>query len=423
MGKPIQHSRRTGSDPPVGPEAPRRAARVAIYAHDTYGLGHLCRCLKIAKALRAAYPEVSVLLITGSPYAGRYAFPQGVDFVKLPSVVKTDADTYEPRSLGATFPEILELRQNMIFEAVKTFDPQLFLVDHSPLGMKGEIRKTLEWLKKERSDCQLVLGLRDIVDEPQKVIDSWSADGVYDALDRVYDQIWVYGTPSVFEPVQSYRFGAVAKAKTRYAGFICNPPEEPVSVGDVGSCNKTKQVFLTVGGGEDGGGIVEAFLDMLSEHKGEVEFQTTIVTGPFFPQPMKHRHALQAEALGVDFHEFLPDLSRHLRRADLVVSMGGYNTITEILSHAKRALVIPRTHPRKEQLIRAQRLSEMGLIDFVLPEALAPEALFETVASLLDTSELPLEAARESALLPLDGGEQVAAMCQPFLQSRAAVKR
>ena len=130
-------------------------ARVMIYSHDTYGLGHLRRCLKISEGLKRVYPELSILLLTGSPHAGRYPLPEGMDFIKLPSVVKTGEASYLPRSLKSSFDTVLELRQNIILEAAKAFEPTMMLVDHSPLGMKGELKKTLFWLKERNPQCQL----------------------------------------------------------------------------------------------------------------------------------------------------------------------------------------------------------------------------------------------------------------------------
>jgi predicted glycosyltransferase len=54
--------------------------------------------------------------------------------------------------------------------------------------------------------------------------------------------------------------------------------------------------------------------------------------------------------------------------ARAVVAMGGYNTYCEILSFDKPALIVPRMRPREEQLIRARRAAELGLIDMLLPE-------------------------------------------------------
>ena len=394
-----------------------RPPRALIYSHDTYGLGHLRRCLKISKALKDAYPDISILLVTGSPHAGRYPLPEDVDFVKLPAVVKTSAYGYRPRSLGGSFSDVLELRQNIIFEAVRTFDPNLLIVDHSPLGMKGEVLKTLLWLRQQNSPCHKILGLRDVIDSPETVIASWKAEGVYEVLDKVYDQIVIYGTQEFFDPVRSYQFSESAYAKTSFVGFITSGFQDygltPQSERDDG----VKEVFITVGGGEDGVEIIETYLNMLSRHGKRLNARSTIVTGPFFPEPAKSLLSAFARTLQVEFLDFVPDISLYLQRADLVVSMGGYNTATEILSNAGKALIIPRSFPRKEQLIRAQRLSEMGLVSYIAPEQLNPDDLYETVSTLLSKSDKPLVEARKKGVLALDGGAQMASLCHKYLEA------
>ena len=77
--------------------------------------------------------------------------------------------------------------------------------------------------------------------------------------------------------------------------------------------------------------------------------------------------------------------------------------------------------PRKEQLIRAQRLSELGLVSFIRPDQLTPSGLYESVSALLESEEQPLEEARRRRTLPLDGAARLAALCSPMLNIPMAV--
>ena len=45
----------------------REAARIAVFTHDTFGLGHVRRCLHILGSLAESAPDTALLLITGSP--------------------------------------------------------------------------------------------------------------------------------------------------------------------------------------------------------------------------------------------------------------------------------------------------------------------------------------------------------------------
>ncbi len=399
--------------------APSDGARILVYSHDTFGLGHFRRCLKIAKAFRAVYPESSILIVTGQPQAERYRLPEGVDFLKLPAVVKTGENQYRPRSPGNSFQQIYELRQNLIFEAVRVFNPHLFLVDHSPLGMKGEAKKTLFWLKEQGKPTSIVLGLRDILDEPKKVCETWGKEGIYPVLENLYDQIFIYGTRELFDPVSAYSFGEKARAKTHFTGFITEG--KPAPDADNRTADGSKQILMTIGGGEDGAEIVETYLEMLSTHREHLSVQTILVTGPFLPEAKRKSLLRKANGLSVRFEEFVAELGAHLVEADLVVSMGGYNTVTEILALAKKALIIPRIFPRTEQLMRAQQLSRMGLVHYISPQELTPESLYEAVSSILKDESEPLVEARKKNLLPLDGAFNLAELCRPILQARMGV--
>ncbi|MGH8003436.1 MAG: glycosyltransferase family protein, partial [Limisphaerales bacterium] len=293
---------------------------------------------------------------------------------------------------------------------------------HAPIGMKGEIKKTLQELKTQSDSPSLVLGLRDILDEPEKVCAAWEMEGVYPVLDEVYDRIFIYGTPAFFDPISAYRFGQKAKRKTSFTGFISDGDLTAFPMEGKKNIPNPKKVLLTIGGGEDGAEIVSAYLEMLSKYECRLPIESSIILGPFMPESRKRAFEEKAKGLTVRFEEFLPELLAQLQEADLVVSMGGYNTVVEILSSAKRALIIPRIYPRKEQLLRARRLSEMGLVGYISPEELTPGRLFETVHSMIADPTSPLAEARQKNLLPLDGAFKLAQLCRPLLATQGVLK-
>src|SRR5207245_9703784 len=88
---------------------------------------------------------------------------------------------------------------------------------------------------------------------------------------------------------------------------------------------------------------------------------------------------------------FVHEPTRLVRRADRIVTMGGYNTVYEVLSFDKPALIVPRVTPRQEQLIRAERLQALGLVDVLHPEALSAAAL----STWLARGRAPVRSARE----------------------------
>jgi predicted glycosyltransferase len=47
--------------------------------------------------------------------------------------------------------------------------------------------------------------------------------------------------------------------------------------------------------------------------------------------------------------------------ADLVITMGGYNSVVEVVAARKPLVICPRTSPRAEQLMRAEIIADLGL--------------------------------------------------------------
>lgn len=385
--------------------------RVMLYSHDTLGLGHIQRCLKISRWLRSRYPDLSILLITGSSQLHRFQIPGAIDYIKLPAVRKIARERYESRFPGASFERILKLRTNLILETVKAYHPHLLLVDHSPHGMKGEIMPSLEWLRKNNNACMIALGMRDILDDPQTVIDIWSRQGTYDVLRYFYDRIFIYGSPLIFDPISSYEFPSDIKSKTQFCGYITDYDASDDSSGlhSRRTGGGKKFVVLTVGGGDGWGeDLIADFLEILQERRSNIPFRSLILTGPFLEEEHWNRFKHTAGDLPVNILKFVRQTGPFIAQSDLVISTGGYNTVTDILCHARKALVIPRIKYRKEQFLRARRMSELGLITFMHPEEVSSERLYDCVSDLLAGDGDPLDDARAQKLIPLDGGRRLA---------------
>jgi predicted glycosyltransferase len=84
------------------------------------------------------------------------------------------------------------------------------------------------------------------------------------------------------------------------------------------------------------------------------------------PQAERQQFLQRAEVLNkVDMITFDAQLERLMANASAVVAMGGYNTFCEILSLDRPALILPRSYPRREQLIRAQNAAALNLISLI----------------------------------------------------------
>lgn len=346
-----------------------------MYSHDTYGLGHIRRTMAIARTL--VRPGVNILIVTGSPIVGRYSMPKGIDFVRMPGMIKTNT-VYVPHSIKVDPKIAISIRKNIISATAKTFKPDLFIVDKVPTGLKNEVLPTLKWMKKNLPCSRVVLGLRDILDDAESTRREWQKKKFPEVLRDLYSEIWVYGEKDLYNPISEYAFPDDIAEKTVFTGYI---PRKVPTTRKIR--RKHKQVLVTIGGGGDGYIVLDNYLKML-ETNGTVDFKTLMITGPFLSRDRLDELADRARAVKVRIKPFVRNIEKKMASADLVVSMGGYNTMCEILSLKKPALVIPRDNPRQEQLIRAQVFKGRGLCDFIKWDEVTPETMREKVDTLLD---------------------------------------
>ena len=363
--------------------------RLMVYSHDSFGLGNISRMLAICKHLLDAIPGLSILVVSGSPVLHSFRMPQGLDYIKLPCLGRDRFGKLSAKYLGTAVDEAVKLRSNLIEAAVANFQPDLLLVDKKPYGLLGELKATLDYLKTFLPKTKLVLLLRDILDSREATVKDWCEQGYYQALEWFYDQVLVVGMPEVFDLAKEYKFPAAVSEKVRFCGYIRKEPgrKRPQVVRQELQMKPDERlVLVTPGGGGDGYRLLKTYLWGLAKLQSQENIKSLIVSGPEMPVLQK-RSLYQAveQYPQVIIKEFTDDLMSYMEAADTVVSMGGYNTVSEILSFRKRAVVVPRIQPVQEQWIRAERMAKFGLLKAIHPNCLTPESLIDAVLEQLSS--------------------------------------
>jgi len=382
--------------------------KILFYSHDTMGLGHIQRNFKIAVALKMSYPDLRIYLLTGSILTNHFRPIPNLDFIKLPPVRKVGKEEYESFYPENPFETVLEQRKSIILNSIKELRPDFFWVDHAPAGMKGELLPSLRWITENNSSTTAVLGLRDIVDHPDNVVQLWKEQRIFEIMRSAYRKIFIYGDSRVFNPFKEYGFPADIREKTTFAGYITGIDHNRTSQDPGIIYSGPGRVFVTIGGGEWAGELIIGSLFAAARgNKNRLPFDVTVVAGPFFPEELWRLYSDMAGELPLKLLRFVPDIRPYISASDLVVSTAGYNTVTDVLSWGKRALFIPRIKFRKEQFLRAKRLAELGLVKTVDPKDVTPDSLMENIIRMLDDPDRPLETARQKEMIDLNGTGQV----------------
>lgn len=359
-------------------------------------------------ALSLRKSPANILIITGSLLAGRFKSPMRIDFVRIPGMIKVTNEQYLPLSMKLEATEVLEIRKKIILATAMAFQPDFFIVDKAPLGLKRDVVDTLHWLKADYPLCTSILGLRDIMDSAASTIEDWREKGIYEAMDELYNEIWVYGCRNFYDPVREYEIPLHIASKMHFTGYIPRkiPSPEDVSATrrDLGIRSDEKLILVTTGGGGDGHPLINLFLSAFEPHRGGTPrgVRVVVVTGPFMPSNLSQEVHRKAESLGfitLKFHRYMEAL---IGAAQAVVSMGGYNTLCEIASQKKPSLIVPRVVPREEQLIRAEVLCARGFCDYLKPSELVPETLRGRILNLIENGSTYLEKMNDFPFKALD---------------------
>jgi predicted glycosyltransferase len=343
--------------------------------------------LAICEYLHETIEDISILILTGSPMLHSFRVTKGIDYIKLPCLKRSEAGDLGVRFLDLESDEVIGLRKQLILSSVRSFRPDVVFVDKKPAGLAGELEPALRYVKSCLPATKVVLVLRDILDAPAPTKEHWRKSGSDEAVEWFYDSVLVLGSAPIFDVREEYGFSPGVQSKVIHCGYVKRQPgrRSRNSVrAELGVETDEKLVLVTAGGGEDGCALMQACVAGLNSIPCEAKVKTLIVTGPEMAAPRCAQ--LKRELAGrsdVRILEFTDDLMSYMDAADLVISMAGYNTVCELLTLHKRAILVPRVEPVAEQRIRAERMSAFGLFETLLPPALSPRAFADAVVRQL----------------------------------------
>ncbi len=350
--------------------------RIVLYSHDTLGFGHLRRNIMLASRLRELPSRPVILLLAGMREAGSFNLPAGIDLITLPAYAKQMDGKYAPRHLGLSLEMLARIRENTIMAAVLSFRPDLFIVDNVPRGAQHELDSTLKMLR-QTGTTRVVLGLRDVIDQRDKVRQQWVKQRNFTAVSEWFDEVWIYGAQDFYDLIAEYDMGPIIRDKARFTGYLRRDHAVDPAVSDmirnqILHGDSTPYIMTMVGGGRDGLALCKAF----AESRLPAGRRGILVTGSqMSPRDTKIVSDIARDNSNLTVIDFLSETISLIDGADKFIGMGGYNTICEVLALNKDALIVPRARPRAEQLIRAERLADLGLIDMLHPDEISADKL------------------------------------------------
>jgi predicted glycosyltransferase len=318
----------------------------------------------------------------------------------------------------------LRIRCMLAERTIESFRPDLVVVDRDPAHLPGEMRAVLTSVREKLPRTRLVWALPDMVGAPGVVGPRWSSEGVFQTLDRLCDEIWVYGVRGVFDQAREYQFPAEIAEKVRYTGYLRSPEVPPHRIpNDLLRAHPDRPlVLVTAGGGASGYPLISNYLDFLERVNGAATFQSVVISGPMMPARWNAELSERARRLPhVIFHRFSKHVIQYVRHSQLAISRGGYNTLCANLTYRKPSILVPDEAPPHEHLLRADVFGRLRWCGLVRPGDLSPARLGDAVmGALAGGSDHPRpERAERVALDGLDTiGERVRTLAVPRRPAR-----
>ena len=370
--------------------------KILFYCQYLAGMGHLVRSTEI---IRSLVKDFEVCLINGGQLVPGFEFPLEARVVHLPAVWE-DGDRLKPVDGSQTIDEVKKSRQQKILDIIEKFQPDCIVTECFPFSkhkLKYELKPMLKWAKqsdyasrtlKER-DITIVCSLRDLI-MTQPMSESAKIrrqEKICKLIDRYYDLVLFHGDPNLLRLENSFPAVDKLNCELFYTGYVAlekDLPETPEVIIDLNRAEPS--IVVSVGGGRHGYPLLEAVLSASSILEKSLPHKIYCFAGPFMAKSEFERLQILAADSNVILRRFTPHLVQYMQQADLSVSLGGYNTVMNILQTEVRSLVLPslNEHQADEQSIRARKLAQLNIIGLLQPQDLEPTILAYKILNRLN---------------------------------------
>ena len=360
--------------------------KVMFYCQHVLGIGHLVRSAEIARALSR---EDDVTFVSGGAPVEGFPFPRGVTLVQLPAL-KTDEEfgALEDCGSGQTVEVIQELRRERLLSLFDQLRPDALVIELFPFGRKRfafELIPLLEHAKSRSEETLVACSLRDILVEKPDA--AKHEERVCRIVNSYFDLILVHGDLAFQKLSETFHRAGDLQCDIRYTGLV--QQEAPAPPTGSAPHDVTPSVVASIGSGRYRHGqiLLESVIRAAAQLERKIAHRFRVFAGPFIPSEVYVAlEQMARQTRNVEIEKYSPHFIEHLRRADLSISMGGYNTIMNILATGVRSLVYPYTaNDDLEQEIRAKKLANLGVVELLHPEMLAAEVLAPKIAEMLAT--------------------------------------
>jgi predicted glycosyltransferase len=386
--------------------------KLMFYCQHILGMGHLVRSMEIVRGLTQ---EFEVCFINGGEVIQEFPFPDDVEVINLPAI-KTDSEFQSLQVVDTSFTliEVQEIRKNQLLEVFDKFQPDVFMIELFPFGrgkFSFELIPLLERIKASTKPIKVVSSLRDIIVTKTNRIKY--EEKVCRLVNQYFDLLLVHGDPNFYPLEDTFSRLKDIKCDIAYTGFVVqeSPQNSVIPEVDKQIIESEKPLILvSIGGGRFGHELIDCVVESASILEQKTPHYIQVFTGPFIPEEKLNKwQNLVANRNNIRVSRYTPNLLNYMQKADLSISMSGYNTTLNIMTTGVRAMILPFTgNDDQEQKMRAEKLDNLGIVKMIQPQELQPEIFAAKIINYLETG-------KSSIKFDFNGVENTALMLKNML--------
>lgn len=355
--------------------------KIVFYCQYLSGIGHLVRSTEIVRSL---VKNFQVYFVNGGPPIAGFEMPPEVELIELPALWLEDGE-FRVAGDSLSVESIQESRKNQLIDIFERVQSDYLITEFFPFGrhmLLFELLPLLEYIKSTAPQTKIICSLRDVIG---KVSDETEEETICYLMNKYFDLLLFHSDPNFQTFTESFIRHQDISCPVFHTGFISQSLKENCS-NSWGETGDYAKILVSVGGGRIGHELLQTVIEASAIIAGQTKHIIQIFTGPFISEDKFL--SLQEAATNnsnIKISKYTNNLLEYMQAADISISLSGYNTTMNILSTKVKAIVVPLSHNDldKEQLLRTQKLEELGVVEVVHPNDLNPNYLAEVVVKCL----------------------------------------
>ncbi len=359
--------------------------KVIIHCQYVYGIGHLVRTVELAHGLSEKF---QVFILNGGEIIPNFHFPKDVTLIQLPAIYKEEnSNSLSPVDSSTSIEDCFQHRRIIIEQKTEEIKPDILITEHFPFGLlfENEVTGLISKVKFTNPSSKIISSVRDIIESNGG---GKNDDYIAELINEWYDMVLVHGDENYIHLKQSFSKIDKISVPIFHTGYIVRPIPRNIKT-------KTQYpiILASVAGGRLGNELLEAIIDSHLLIKEEIKHILILFSGAFqndFKQ--QERKVIDLNSEDIKFYCFDSTVYlNYLSQADLVISLGGYNSILESISAKKTMLVYKRgfSGGNEEQDLRIKFFEDLGCLKTLKPQDITIEILPGTIVNSVKTNKFP----------------------------------